>query len=174
MQFPGQERGEETNQAAVTDFEAVGFDAKSSLEDRDHFTQLFQPTVGVLAPDLCRRLAKERHSQRGNLPPDDREDQHGFLQTAALQLTTPSPVDIGGKALAVDRLQLGLGRAHHSVQIKAETFIQRVEEMGESGTQGGDRRRSGCDPVDSGHLERDHQAVVAGAHHLVIKLDDIR
>ena len=133
-----------------------------------------KPPVGILAPDLCRGLAKERHSQRRNLPPNDRQDQHGFLQIAALQLGTPGPVDIGGKALAVDRFQLGLGRAHHPVQIEAEALIQRVEKMREPGPQGGDRRRPGCDPVDAGHLERDHQPVVAGAHHLVIKFDDIR
>jgi hypothetical protein len=108
-QLAGQERGVEADQAAIADLEAVGFDAKSGLEDRDHFAQLFQAPVGILAPDLCRCLAKERHSQRRNLPPDDRQDQHGFLQVAALQLTAPCPVDIGGKALAVDRFQLGLG-----------------------------------------------------------------
>ena len=55
-QLAGQKRGVKANQAAIADLEAVGFDAKAGLEDRDHFTQLFQPTVGVLAPDLCRRL----------------------------------------------------------------------------------------------------------------------
>ena len=87
----------------------MGFHAKSGLKDRDHFAQFFQAPAGVLAPDLCRRLAKERHGQRGNLPPDDRQDQHGFLQIAALQLGAPGPVDIGGKALAVDRFQRRLG-----------------------------------------------------------------
>ena len=119
-------------------------------------------------------LPKSGTASGRNLPPDDRQDQHGFLQIAALQLAAPGPVDIGGKALAVDGFQLGLGRAHHPVQIEAETLIQRVEEMREPGPQGGDRRRPGCDPVNAGHLERDHQPVVAGAHHLVIKFDDIR
>ena len=65
-------------------------------------------------------------------------------------------VQIGGKALAVDGFQLGLGGAHRSVQIEAEAFIERIEEMRKPGPQGGDRRRPGCDPVDSGYLQRDH------------------
>ena len=173
-QFAGQKRGVKADQAAIADLQAVGFDAKSGLKDRDHLAQLFQPPVSVFAPDLGRRLAKEWHRQRGNLPPDDRQDQNGVLQIAALQLGTPGPVDIGGKALAVDRFQLGLGRAHHPVQIEAEALIERVEQMREAGTQRGDRRAARGDPVDAGHLQRDHQPVVAGAHHLVIQLDDIR
>jgi hypothetical protein len=133
-QLAGQKRGVEANQAAIADLEAVGFDAETGLEDRDHLAQFFQPPVGVFAPDPGRRLAKERHSQRGNLPTDDGQDQHGFLQIAALQFPAPGPVDIGGKARGRGSVSAaGLRRAHHPVQIEAEPLVQRVEEMREPG-----------------------------------------